>query len=91
MKKKKQLHLDFYHCGCQYCVKHKSNQLHSVKDMLFKIENLKAKMSIKIHYLFSHLDRFFENLEELSKEQGERFHQGIKVMEESYQENGTLT
>ena len=42
-------------------------------------------MSIKIHYLFSHLDRFPENLGELSEEQGERFHQDIKVMEERYQ------
>ena len=42
-------------------------------------------MSIKIHYLFSHLDRFPENLWELSEEQGERFHQDIKVMEERYQ------
>ena len=31
------------------------------------------------------LDRFPENLGELSEEQGERFHQDIKVMEERYQ------
>ena len=41
-------------------------------------------MSI-IHYLFYHLDRFPENLGDLSKEQGERFHQDIKIMEERYQ------
>ena len=53
--------------------------------MLSKFQSLGAKMSIKIHYLFSHLDRFPENLGELSEEQGERFHQDIKVMEEMYQ------
>ena len=42
-------------------------------------------MSNKLHYLFSHLDYFPENLSDLSKEQGERFHQDIKMMEERYQ------
>ena len=35
-------------------------------------------MSIKMHYLFSHIDRFPENLGAMSDEQGERFHQDIK-------------
>ena len=47
---------------------------------LVEFGNLGAKMSIKIHYLFSHLNRFPENLGELSKEQNERFHQDIKVV-----------
>ncbi|KAL7630004.1 UNVERIFIED_CONTAM: hypothetical protein RMT77_019877 [Armadillidium vulgare] len=42
-------------------------------------------MSIKIHYLHSHLDNFPENLGDVSDEQGERFHQDIKTMEERYQ------
>ena len=42
-------------------------------------------MSIKVHFLFSHLDEFPENLGTVSDEQGERFHQDIKVMEERYQ------
>ena len=42
-------------------------------------------MSIKVHYLDSHLDRFPENLGDLSEEQGERFHQDIKIIEERYQ------
>ena len=41
-------------------------------------------MSIKVHCLHSHLDRFPENLGDFSEEQGERFHQDIKVMEERY-------
>ncbi len=42
-------------------------------------------MSIKVHFLFSHLDRFPGNLGDYSEEQGERFHQDIKTMEERYQ------
>ena len=42
-------------------------------------------MSIKVHYLHNHLDRFPENLGDYSEEQGERFHQDIKTMEERYQ------
>ena len=53
-----------------------------VKDMLFNFRNLGVKMSIKAHYLFCHLDRLPENLVDLSEEQGKRFHQDIKVMEE---------
>ena len=41
-------------------------------------------MSIKMHYLFSHIDRFSENLCAMSDEQGERFHQDIKEMETRY-------
>ena len=56
-----------------------------VGNMLSKFKDLGAKMSIKIHYLFSHLDRFPENLGDYSEEQGERFHQDIQIMEERYQ------
>ena len=41
-------------------------------------------MSIKFHYLFSHLDYFQENLGDVSEEQRERFHQDIRTMEERY-------
>ena len=56
-----------------------------VEGMLSKFKDLGVKMSVKIHYLFSHLDRFPANLGDLSEEHGERFHQDIKVMEERYQ------
>ncbi|GBP10723.1 hypothetical protein EVAR_6281_1 [Eumeta japonica] len=42
-------------------------------------------MSIKLHYLRNHLDKFLDNLGNYSEEQGERFHQDLKVMEERYQ------
>ena len=42
-------------------------------------------MSVEVHFLNSHLEYFPENLGALSKEQGERFHQDIKIMEKRYQ------
>ena len=42
-------------------------------------------MSIKVHFLHSHLNLFPKNLGALSDEQGERFHQDISEMEERYQ------
>ena len=42
-------------------------------------------MSIKLHYLFSHLDYFPANLGDVGEEQGKRFHRDIKVMVERYQ------
>ena len=56
-----------------------------VEGMFSKFKDLGVKMSIKIHHLFSHLDRFPANLGDLSDEHGERFHQDIKVMKEKYQ------
>lgn len=52
------------------------------------MENLRLlgrNMSIKLHFLYSHIDYFPENLGSLSEEQGERFHQDIKEMEKRYQ------
>jgi len=42
-------------------------------------------MSLKIHFMVSHLDFFPANLGEVSDEHGERFHQDIMVMEKRYQ------
>ena len=53
--------------------------------MLNNFKELGANISIKVHYRHSHLERFPENLGGLFKEQGERFHQEIKAMEERYQ------
>ncbi|UYV68576.1 hypothetical protein LAZ67_6000124 [Cordylochernes scorpioides] len=47
--------------------------------------SLGVNMSIKVHYLHSHLDKFPDNLGAYSDEQGERFYQDMKVMEERYQ------
>jgi len=42
-------------------------------------------MSLKIHFLHSHLDFFPESCGAVSDEHGERFHQDISSMEKSYQ------
>lgn len=65
---------------------HKSeNYAELVNRMLNNFQSLGCNMSIKVHYLHSHLDRFPENLGDVSEEQGERFHQDIKIMEDRYQ------
>jgi hypothetical protein len=42
-------------------------------------------MSLKIHFLHSHLEFFLEDCGEVSDEQGECFHQDISSMEKRYQ------
>ena len=52
------------------------------------LENFKAlgcSMSIQLHFLNSHLRYFPENLGVVSEEEGERFHEDIKEMEQRYQ------
>ena len=62
-----------------------------VQTMLANFKNLGAHMSIKVHYLHSHLNKFQYNLGDFSEEQGERFHQDIKMMEEDIRVDGTDT
>ena len=53
--------------------------------MLEAFCDLGCKMSIKLHYINSHLDQFPENLGDVSEEQGERFHQDLKTIDDCYQ------
>ena len=53
--------------------------------MLSAFHDLECKMSIKVHFLFSHLDKFPDNLGAVSDEQGERFHQDLMAVEERNQ------
>jgi hypothetical protein len=46
--------------------------------MLKNYRILGCNMSIKIIFLYSHLNKFPENLGDVNLEQGERFHQDIK-------------
>jgi hypothetical protein len=55
-----------------------------VEDMLLSYEKLGCKMSLKVHFLKSHLDYFPENLGRVSEEQGERFHKDIQQIENRY-------
>ena len=56
-----------------------------VDELLLSLRGLGCRMSIKLHYLHSHLDKFLDNFGDVSEEQGERFHQDIKVMKDMYQ------
>ena len=41
-------------------------------------------MSVKLHFLCSHLDFFQQNLGDFSEEHGEKFHQNIEPMKKQY-------
>ena len=56
-----------------------------VDELLRNFQKLGACMSVKFHFLRSHLDYFPQNCGYLSEQQGERFHQDIRVMKERYQ------
>ena len=56
-----------------------------LEELLSSFEEMGCNMSIKLQYLKSHADKFPQNLESVSEEQGERFHQDNKTMEEHYQ------
>lgn len=56
-----------------------------VEDMLMQYQKLGCNMSLKIHFLNSHLDFFPDNCGMVSDEHGERFHQDISTMEQRYQ------
>ena len=56
-----------------------------VQDLLTSYKATGCNMSLKIHFLESHLDFFPENLDEVSDEHGERFHQDLMVMEKRCQ------
>jgi hypothetical protein len=56
-----------------------------VQDLLTSYKAMGCNMSLKIHFLESHLDFFPENLGEVSDEHGERFHKDISAMEKRYQ------
>ena len=65
--------------------KRADNYIELVEEFLLSLQGLGCRMSIKVHYLHSHLSEFPANLGDVSEEQGERFHQDVKVMEERYQ------
>lgn len=56
-----------------------------VTKLIGDYKELHCNMSLKMHFLNSHLEKFPANLGDVSDEQGERFHQDIKIMEERYQ------
>ena len=57
----------------------------TVEKLIQTYRNLRCNMSLKIHFLHSHLDFFPQNCGAVSDEHGERFHQDIAAMERRYQ------
>ena len=59
------------------------------EDMVYKLmpnfQDLGARMPPRMHFLNSHLDYFPENYGSCGEEQGERFHQDIRMMQERNQ------
>jgi hypothetical protein len=55
-----------------------------VEELLSSYQELGCNMSMKIHFLSSHLDFFPENCGSVCDEHGERFHQDIAAMEGRY-------
>ena len=65
-----------------------SSYQEGVAELLAAYKEMGCHMSVKMHFLHSHLEFFPENLGAVSDEQGERFHQDIQAMEERYKEFG---
>jgi hypothetical protein len=64
---------------------HKAENYHEiVSHVLTAYKAMGCNMSLKVHFLDSHLD-FPENLGSVSDEHGEIFHQDISKMEKRYQ------
>ena len=53
--------------------------------LLKSLQDTGANLSIKVYFLHCHLDKFPDNCGNVSDEQGKRFYQEIKIMEEPYQ------
>ena len=67
--------------------KHRGSQYRKmVDDLMENFRQIDTCISVKTHFLRSHLDYFLENWGDVREEQGERFHQGISDMEKHYQD-----
>ena len=55
-----------------------------VQKMIDSFQAINAKMSLKVHILYNHLDEFVDNLGAYSEQHGERFHQDLREMEKRY-------
>ncbi|GBN06079.1 hypothetical protein AVEN_101414-1 [Araneus ventricosus] len=67
------------------------NYKYIVEEMIKNFKILGCNMSIKLHFLDSHLDYIPENLGAVSEKQGESFHQDIKEMERRCQEKWNIS
>ena len=56
-----------------------------IKELFKSFQFLGARMSVKMHFLCSHLDYFPDNCGDYNEEQGERSNQSLRQMEERCQ------
>ena len=56
----------------------------SLPNAITNFQEMGVKMSLKIHFLHSHLDIFPRDLGKISDEHGEKFHQTIQTIEKRY-------
>ncbi|XP_058858437.1 uncharacterized protein LOC117432411 isoform X3 [Acipenser ruthenus] len=61
------------------------NYVELVETLVKNYGTMGCRMSLKVHILDAHLDKFKENMGAYSEEQGERFHQDILDFERCYQ------
>lgn len=61
-----------------------------VAKLLHALRTLNINMTLKVHLLHAHLDRFPRNCGEYSDEQGEHFHQLIKPFETRYKSRSVI-
>jgi len=78
--------VSFQNVTCKFLGNYKNlDYVAIVEDMLENYKKIGCRMSVKLHFLLSHLDFFPKNLGVVSEEQGERFYQDIKDIERRYQ------
>jgi len=61
------------------------NYVELVDNLITAYQHLGCRMSLKMHFLHSHLTFFPSNMGAVSDEHGERFHQEMSTMEARYQ------
>ncbi|GBN14787.1 hypothetical protein AVEN_206984-1 [Araneus ventricosus] len=69
---------------CTHFVGNKKAENYIVGDMVKCFRVIDCNMSLKLHFLDSHLDFFPQNLGAISDEHGERFHQDISMFEKRF-------
>ena len=47
-------------------------------------------MSLKVHFLETHLNFFYKNLGNVSDEHDKRFHQDVAIIEKRFKEKGSV-
>lgn len=91
-KKEKAAWLSFNEIVSGFLGNNRDPNYESIVHRLTKnFENMGCRMSLKVHILHSHLNKFKENMGIYSEEQGERFHQDVKQMEQRYNSQATAS